>query len=183
MTDYEWYVLDVNPEPWAVGSLGVGRRGGQVYPYMGKNLQLDAYKKAIKEGILSQYGTQPLIAGFVDLRLFFWRNRAKYLNVAGRTNRKNDVDTTNMQKATEDALQGVLFGNDKFVINCKSSIVAQGPEVIGKVVIGVRSITPDDVIREYRELPESIRRKIADIDANAVPEESPNKWGNSEELF
>jgi hypothetical protein len=44
-----WYVVHVNPEPWAVGPLDLGRRGGKVYATMGQNQQLAAYQEAVRE--------------------------------------------------------------------------------------------------------------------------------------
>lgn len=134
---YHWFVLDVNPEPWAIGPLGVSRKSGKLIPYVGRNMQLHAYKEAIKEAL----GTEPgvWIEGKVQLRMYFWRQRAEYSTPQARTHRKHEADVTNLQKATEDALQGVLFKNDKDVNDIHSIMVEQGPNVRGKVVIGIKA--------------------------------------------
>lgn len=143
-----WYVLEVNPEPWAIGPVGTARRGGKVTSYVGRNQQLDAYKEAVKEAL----GEQALIEGKVELKFFFWRNRAEYTTPQAKLHRKHEADLTNLQKATEDALQGVLFTNDRDVQHIESYIVEQGPEVEGRVVIGIDSAEPafnPDVVPDF----------------------------------
>lgn len=129
-----WFVLDLNPEPWAIGPVGYARRNGKMSAYVGRNQQLDAYKQAVAEEVGDGH---ELIEGRVKLRFYFWRNRADYTTPQARSARKNEADATNMQKATEDALQGVLFKNDKDVNDVRSVVVEQGPNVKGRIVIGV----------------------------------------------
>jgi Holliday junction resolvase RusA-like endonuclease len=135
MTEDLWFVLDVNPEPWAIGPVGYRRSGGKMSAYVGQNQQLNAYKEAIKESI----GKQDMLTGKVSITFFFWRNRAEYTTPQSRSHRKHEADATNMQKATEDALQGILYGNDKDNMHVESYVVEQGPDVEGKVVIRARS--------------------------------------------
>lgn len=132
---YDWYILEINPEPWAVGPIGYARRGGKMSAYVGRNAQLDAYKESVKEA-LADVETR-MLDGKISLRLFFWRTRQDYETAQGRRHRKHEADTTNLQKATEDALQGILFENDKDVIDVHSSMVDQSPTAPGRVVIGV----------------------------------------------
>lgn len=132
-----WFKLDINPEPWAVGPVGYSRRGGKMSAYVGRNQQLDAYKEAVREVL----GEQTLAVGLHTLHLFFWRNRAEYTTPQARTHRKHEADLTNLQKATEDALQGVLFGNDRDVREVHSYLVEQGPEVTPQIIIGIESWT------------------------------------------
>lgn len=137
MTDDRWYVLPVNPEPWAVGPLDLLRRGGKLAPTMGRNQQVSAYQDAVREALAVKYGAHegvmPYAPGY-RLDFYFWRNMAEYRTEAGRKARNNEADATNMQKATEDALQGLLIGNDRDVISARSTVMDQGPEVNGHVV-------------------------------------------------
>lgn len=123
-----WFVCRVNPDPWAIGPVSVGRRGGKLYPIVGRNEQLATYQEAIR----SEVGLQPFIVGGVGLHFYFWREVPEE-----RKYRKHDADATNLQKATEDALQGLLFDNDRLVVEVGSTLVHQGPDVIGQVVIAV----------------------------------------------
>lgn len=130
---YRWYYLNVNPEPWKVPPFRVGRKNGKYFPMAGRDAGLHAYEQAVKEGVENPL----LLQGEVALRFLFWRNRAEYLTPQARTHRKHQADLTNLTKSTEDALQGVLFSNDRDVQHSEGTIVEQGPSVEGKIVIGV----------------------------------------------
>jgi Holliday junction resolvase RusA-like endonuclease len=135
MPEYRWYELDLNPEPWAIGPLGVNRKGG-LRPFVGRNQQLFNFQEAVKEAMNSPQFVPEMIVGDVALIFYFWRQRAEYTTPQARTHRKHEADTTNMQKALEDALQGVLYKNDKDVKFINSIQVAQGPDVRGKILVG-----------------------------------------------
>lgn len=155
--DWHWFVLDVNPEPWAIGDLSVGRRGGKAFPMVGRNHQLHNYKEAIK----AELGDDPgvWVDGKVELLFYFWRRRDEYKTPQARTHRKHEADLTNLQKATEDALQGVLFKNDKDVNRIHSRMVDQGPHVIPKVVIAIRPAETTPLL-----MPEYITQRIHELD-------------------
>lgn len=123
-------MLDINPEPWAVGPLDLIRRGGKLAPTMGRNQQLHMYQQAVRDELYYKYGAAegaPLAPGYA-LSFFFWRN----------TQKANVADATNLMKATEDALQGVLLTNDREVVRNYSEIVAQGPDVQGGIIFSIR---------------------------------------------
>lgn len=132
---YDWYILEINPEPWAVGPIGYARRNGKMSAYMGRNAQLDTYKETVKEAILDL--SPKMIDGKISLRFFFWRVQAEYQTSQARTHRKHEADVTNLQKATEDALQGILYKNDKDVVDIHSTMVDQSPTAPGRVVVGI----------------------------------------------
>lgn len=163
MTQGAWYVLDgLNPDPWAIGPLSVGRKGKGIFPIVGRNLQLANYQAGVKEVMEQKYGTVPFIEGPIELRFYFWRAIDEYKTSQSRTARKHEADLTNLIKATEDALQGVLFKNDKDVHTFgMSRIVEQGPDVKPCVVIHAlpampfsRLELPDFVWAEIDEQPE-----------------------------
>lgn len=166
---WHWFVLDVNPEPWAIGPLSVGRAGGKTFPKVGRNMQLHMYKQAIQEELGKP---DVFFHGKVELRFYFWRARAQYSTPQAKAHRKHEADVTNLQKATEDALQGVLFKNDKDVNDIRSVMVEQGADVKGRVVIGIRrgSDTPDIMA----EFPENVGLLLDEMDAE---EENDNAWG------
>lgn len=134
---FEWYVLDLNPEPWAIGPVGYARRGGKMSAYVGRNTQLAAYQEAVREELGDGH---KLMSGYIHLKFFFSRNIAEYKTPQSRTARKHEADLTNLQKATEDALQGVLFKNDKDVKYCESFEVAQGMGEPGFIIIGIAEL-------------------------------------------
>ena len=162
MAEFQWFALAVNPEPWAIGDLSVGRKNGKMFPMVGRNNQLHMYKEAIKEE-LGDPGVW--IDGKIELAFFFWRRRDDYKTPQARTHRKHEADLTNLQKATEDALQGILFKNDKDVAKITSFMIAQGAEVNSKVVIGIREFTG------FIEIPNEVLVKIGELE-----EVESNEW-------
>lgn len=135
-----WFTIDVNPDPWAIGPLGVGKRGGKMVPYVGQNAQLANFKAAVAEAL---DGVAPMETGEYDLYFYFWRR----LDGSGR-NKKHTSDATNLQKATEDALQKVLIDNDRNVRRIGSEVVDQGPDVRPMIVVRARLYdghNPDDI--------------------------------------
>lgn len=173
-----WYVLDINPEPWAVGPAGVARKSGKLIPYIGQNQQLKAYQNAIQELI----GEQAFIEGKISLRFWFWRERAEYTTPQAKTHRKHEADTTNLQKATEDALQGVLFKNDKDVADIHSTMVAQGPDVHGKIVIQAEPYRLSE-LGAISNLPSEVRDTLDQMEVDHVAGLPGYEGDDEEEMF
>jgi Holliday junction resolvase RusA-like endonuclease len=131
-----WRVIDVNPEPWVAPPFTVARNrsSGKAFAKAGKNSQLAAFQDAVREALES---SKEIVTGEIVLRFFFWRRLDQYKGVR-RTVTKNQVDATNLQKATEDALQGIFFGNDRNVRDVRSVIVEQGQDVIPRIVLNIQ---------------------------------------------
>ena len=153
---YSWFLLEVNPVPWTAPSVSTGRKNGKVQPRVYKNAELRTYQQAVKEDFQYRYPDVEPIKGPIDLDFFFWRQLPDYLSVDNVRVRKHQADVTNMQKALEDALQGLLFANDREVRTIHSSIVEQDFETEPKVLIGVRphvEVTwPIDVVEEFTRI-------------------------------
>jgi hypothetical protein len=170
-----WYALHVNPEPWAVGPLDILRRKGKLAPTMGRNQQLFAYQQAVKDELLSKYGVvkESVYAPCYQLDCYFWRR----LDEGPGTNRRHEADATNMQKALEDAIQGVLIHNDRDVIRVRSTIVEQEGSTDGKIIFclqwgvaryGLQTPMPNGI-------PEEILSEIAEW-RHEAPKVSDNSW-------
>ena len=158
----QWFVLAVNPDPWAIGPVGVGRKNGKMYPYVGRNNQLHDYQQAVKEALTD---IEPLSAGEYDLRFYFWRRLDEHAS-----GKKHYADATNLQKSTEDALQGVLFDNDRLVRRVGSEIVEQSATAEPCIVIAAELYVGNDP----REIPEHIWEQIDRVDS---PPLFDNTWG------
>lgn len=171
----KYYKIPVNPQPWAVGSAGVARRGGKMTAFIGPNAQLQAYQQAVKEELLSR-GPIKMIEGEITLEFYFWRQLINYTTQSGRSHRKHQADGTNMMKATEDALQGVLFENDRSVKRGNWTVVEQGPDVNGLVVVGIESYVPYD-------LPMKVLDVLAPQDPLPFDDDSATWRPSDEELF
>ena len=141
--NYRVYALPLNPEPWAVGTAYVIKTGGAPKAKIPPDPTLQTYQNAVKDELRLQ-GVE-LLPGDYSLYFSFSRNLASYTTPGGRTSTRNAADATNMQKATEDALQGVLIHNDRDVVRVGSVIVEQGPTVIPYVIIQIMfGLTEED---------------------------------------
>ncbi len=121
-----WFYVPVNPEPWETGGLAIHRRNGKMFPTMTPSGQLEAYKESVREEL---EGCERLPWREFRLTFYFWRKLESSLTVEkGRKVTRHQVDATNMQKALEDALQGVLFDNDRNVRRIESVIVEQSSD-------------------------------------------------------
>lgn len=164
-----WYVLHgINPEPWKVGPITIGRsKIGKLFSVVGQDQQLrsfqDAVREAMKDGIA--------IEGPLELKFFFWRRLDSYTG-ARKEITKHEVDATNMQKATEDALQGILMKNDNLVKRISSTVVEQGTEVSPKIVIFAEPWSIG-IANYVTEIPADI---WAEIDKEPVLEQDSNVW-------
>jgi hypothetical protein len=165
-----WFCIGINPEPWAVGPLSVGRRKGGLYPIMGRNAGLAAYQEAIREEMGDNF---ELLEGRQVVRFYFWRNQDSYISSGKRLVHKNVADVTNMQKALEDALQGILFENDRDTWDIRSVIVDQGPDVLGKVLFSVEPLDE----RSPLAIPDECFKIITQVDSDLTsPTLTDNSW-------
>lgn len=105
-------------------------------PMMHANSQMKSYEAAVaEEAETALPGDWKPYDGPILLEFFFWRRLAKYLTGTGRTATKNQVDVTNLQKSTEDGLQGVLFTNDRNVVGVHSYAMEQSPTARAGLVV------------------------------------------------
>lgn len=138
-----WYVLNLNPEPWAIGPVSAIRKGGKIVPFVGRNVQLHTYKEAVRAELRAQNPIK--VDGKVRLTFLFWRHMAEYQSRQARTARKHEADLSNLVKSTEDAIQDLLIGNDKNTVEAGAYMIEQGPNVEGRIIIVVQKApeTPD----------------------------------------
>jgi Holliday junction resolvase RusA-like endonuclease len=139
-TDDRWFILGLTAQPWAIGPLGVGFRGKKPYPYIGPNQQLQAYQEALRE----ELDGAGVLTGEVDIRIYIWRALETAKNFGGRDRKAKTSDATNIQKATEDALQGVLIENDRHVRRISTEIVEQTENTVSCILICVKPYEPLD---------------------------------------
>lgn len=137
MLDKEWFLLDLNPEPWTAPEVGIGRKAGKIFPQFYKNEQLRAYQAGVKETLVQEYPEIILRTGLIGLEFYLWRQLPVYSTDKNRLARKHVADATNMQKALEDALQGVLFDNDRNVKSIKTVILEQDYNTQPQILIAV----------------------------------------------
>lgn len=130
----------MNPEPWRSPRLGTKMIGRKKVPVAFKDENLRSYQEAIKEAaseLLNSNGVEmPMFAKGTELELdiAFWRQTDTYEGES-RRNARNRADVTNMQKAVEDALQGIVYANDRYNVVVRSTLVAVGPDVHPRVLL------------------------------------------------
>jgi Holliday junction resolvase RusA-like endonuclease len=128
VTDALHYVFDgINPEPWEAPQASTGRRGKKIFTTMHSTSKQRFYQDAIKEMADELLEEQPFnLNPPYDVRFFFWRDTTGGAMVA---------DATNLQKSTEDALQGKFYSNDRYNPAVSSVIIDQGPHVLPAVLV------------------------------------------------
>lgn len=175
----QWFVLDVNPEPWEIGPLNVVRRGGHFRPFVGRSQQLHDYKLAVVEAIRKSGQDYFMMEGNVSLTCWFWRHMADHASWQARRWRAHEADDTNLLKATEDALQGLLYDNDKNNVHVQGFVVAQGPDVEPGLIVCVKPAP--GVADMLRLIPPDVLSRLAKSDTS--PTEDPQYSGSDPGAF
>jgi Holliday junction resolvase RusA-like endonuclease len=133
----------INPEPWEVGPVawrtepGTGRR----VPTIGPSARLVNYQKALKIELNRQIKIPVPATGLIRIEFFFWRRLDSTVRAVGQKSDAKISDATNMQKAAEDALQGILIVNDNQVKDLRSVIVDEGPDVQPGIILKIARIS------------------------------------------
>ena len=136
MTDQVFIVSGLNPEQWE--SPGKDRFGGTA-----KSTALTNYQRAVAADLKRDYPDHEQIDGPCEIVFYIWRQLVTYEGERKRV-RKNRVDATNVQKALEDAIQGVLIKNDREVLDVRTRIVEQATETEPFIIIVIREPRPVD---------------------------------------
>ena len=118
-------IRGINPEPWATGTvICFGRGRGSLSP----NPKVVNYQLALRAE-LENLDLPPVAPRLfaTELTLLYWRS----------TERGHPADVTNLNKATEDALQGILYENDVSNRRVVGEIVEQHPlvEHVGLIIV------------------------------------------------
>lgn len=133
----DWYlVTDINPEPWTASEGSVGRKSGKMFVMFHKPTQLRNYQEALKTEFVKQNPEYTQLSGLVSLELYFWRRLEQV--ESDRRSRAHIADATNLQKATEDALQKILFPNDRDIRRITSEIISQSADTDPAILIGIQ---------------------------------------------
>lgn len=134
------YVIHgLNPEPWTSPDGSIARKNGKLYVQMHKSQTLDAFQNALIEE-MRRFPKLDLMEGDVELALFLWRDLPVYTAESGRQVRRHRADATNLQKAIEDALQGLVYKNDSQVVHAETWIMEQHGDVEPVIIIEVATV-------------------------------------------
>jgi len=138
-----------------------------MFPTMTPSGRLEAYKEAVREELT---GAEPLTWKEFQLTFYFWRKLEAHLTTeSGKKVRRHQVDATNMQKALEDALQGVILDNDRDVRRIESVIVEQSMDCeTPRIIIRADEWTgfdPDELVHDAWQM---IVQRDAEARANKL---------------
>lgn len=135
MARIELLVAGINPEPWRSPNLGTVRRGGRVTPAAYKDENLRAYQMGVAEAVDSTLAELGLAKPYfpagtlLTVHFEFWRQLDSYDAGGKRRHVRHQADVTNMNKSTEDALQGILYANDRDNRRVTGELLGIGPDV------------------------------------------------------
>lgn len=172
-----WLMIPLNPEPWAIGPVGVKRNAGKISAYVGRNQQLHAYEAGVADHVKRLWDGRPPLEGKVKLTFYFWRQRSEYKTAQSRTHRKHEADVTNLQKACEDAMQGIVFTNDRDNSDVRSVMVDQGEDVTPLILIKIEEY---DAMAWAEEVDKEVIRHVLDYWSAPIARESDNTNGPPE---
>lgn len=165
-----WFEIPINPEPWAVGDISIGRKNGKYFGRMSPNSNLAQYQNAVREELeLIPAGHEPFPTVNIGLKFYFWRQRSKYIDAGDHVRTRNQADATNMQKGLEDALQGYLFDNDRNVRQITSLIVDQSTDIEGRSLICMT--VAERLYEVYNEIPDELLTQPV-----KKPVQNRNQW-------
>lgn len=129
-------IIGINPEPWTAAQVGIVNRGGKPSAQAFPNEKVKVYQAAIADEVDLWRETEPSYTLFdvapLHLTFYFWRSTA-----GGQP-----ADATNLQKSTEDALQGHLFKNDSQIAYVETRIMEQSPTVEPLIGIAIDAVLP-----------------------------------------
>jgi Holliday junction resolvase RusA-like endonuclease len=142
----------INPQPWMAGKLSTKRAGHRVLPIQFKDENLRVYQEALHESAaeaLSRLEAPlPLFPKGTLLRVHFsfWRKIEQYTNLeTGKVTTPKVPDVSNMVKATEDALQGLFYFNDRDNRVVTGHLVDVGPDVEPIVMVAIEQYEADKI--------------------------------------
>jgi Holliday junction resolvase RusA-like endonuclease len=148
-------ILGINPEPWETGTISAGRRktGGGFTATMAPSQKLQAYQEALREYLDSDMRWSSLDPDArVTVEFFFFRQIETFTSPVRKwISYGHEADATNLQKATEDALQGRLFTNDNLVRDVRSVILSQGVSTEPALVIRVKPFIDQAMLYSWVE--------------------------------
>ena len=135
---YVFHITGINPEPWVAPESAIGRRNGKMFVQVYQSDTVKSFKEAVKEEFAQQNGWwKTPLEGHLIVEFFLWR-RLDQSEAEDRKRTRNWVDSTNCQKLLEDALQGILYPNDRGNRLVLTHMVEQGANVMPHIAVRIR---------------------------------------------
>ena len=163
-----YHITGINPEPWVAPEASIGRRNGKLFVQFHTSDTLRTYQQAVKEEIVLQNGHLIKHTGPLTIVFYLWRQ----LDVSeslGRATNRNWADSTNCQKALEDALQKILYDNDKNNQDIRTIMIAQSRYTQPHITIDIRPYLQPRFPRYDRLETSSVFSNVRVIDESEGP--------------
>jgi len=135
-------IRGILPEPWEAPTGAIGRKGGGLFVRMVKSTKLATFQAALHDALEQKFGERMLESivqrgTHLELRIWIWRPIESTVRESGRKASAHVADATNLQKAIEDACQGVLFANDRDNLVVQTVIMEQDADATARIIIEV----------------------------------------------
>lgn len=166
---FQWYIIEgVNPEPWAASEGAIGKRNGKPFIQFHKPEQLRQYQESVKDIFSTMNPHHVEYIHDIELVFYFWRQLTVYepMGEGKSTQQAARADATNMQKALEDALQGILYKNDTEVKSIRSVVVEQERDTEPCILICAGTYTDRAEINAVSGIRDSLRVPIPKTSSN-----------------
>jgi len=158
MNDVYW-IHDITPQPWEVQAQSYKAGGRWCKARLISPDQLREYRDELSRTFVQQYPLTLPARGLLKVEFKFWRNTADGAELA---------DATNLLKATEDALEGILYDNDRNNRLVSSEIIQQDDQAPNAIMVTVSEYEVSAIEIPPRIIMNKERRRVeADIDVDA----------------
>lgn len=129
------WAFAINPEPWAVGPAHVRHpKGRKAFVAFGKDGNQELFQGSLRE-CLEAEGITEVLPGPYFLEIWIWRQTTHFEKNNRGDGHRHKADGTNILKATEDALQGLVIDNDRNNVSGTWHIIEQSEDTQPMIVI------------------------------------------------
>lgn len=153
-----YHVTGLNPVPWKATRYGAAAKVGKVGLAGDENLMV--YKRALKEEIVLQNAHLVQVPKGVPVRVVIFIHRRLEVWDGGHN---MWADATNLQKSTEDALNKILWTDDKNNRSVRTEVVEQDADVEPHILIVISPWDPAVVRSEEAKYPRPIYTRKSNI--------------------
>lgn len=166
-----WFLIEgINPEPWEPPESAIGRRAGKPYIQHYSPEKYKNFTEAVRSAFSQEYPDfVPIDGEVLDVRFFLWREQSVFETPTGRKSQANIADATNMQKAIEDALQGLLYVNDRDNHRVSCEIMSQDKETEPAILVQIQAYSGPNERAQSKRI--ALKAAIPPPPDNALPPE------------
>lgn len=141
MSSIQFLVEGINPEPWTIKT-----GGGRVYSPEAVRSYKAAIRETVEDALKERKSSLPYFSADTPLAVhfYFWRQLdTAFTGAKSKRARAHHADVTNLVKSTEDALQGVLYENDRDNRIVRGQLMDMGPDVACGVLVMAWELHPN----------------------------------------